>query len=401
MMNRRLCGQHRPMAFDAFRRENMLLLKGGEVYAPEPLGQADLLLSPERILQIRPNIPVAAEYGVEALDCSGLYLAPALVDQHVHIAGGGGEEGPLSRTPQVGLGELVCAGIGAVAGLLGADGVARSVAELLAKARALEAEGLSAVIYTGSYGLPAATLTGRVLDDLVFIDKVVGAGEVAISDHRSSHPGLQALLSLAWEAHLGGMLGNKAGILHLHVGDGKAGLSPLLDVLSHSDFPMGMFVPTHINRSQRLFEQGLSYAKRGGFIDLTCGEGDGPGLPVPKAARLLLEGGADPALITCSSDAGGSNPQSPDGRGHAASLYQDFVSMVRQEGIPLPIALSMAAKNPASRLKLFPQKGCLAPGSGADILALEKGSLSIVHLVLRGRIVLRDGACLVKGKYEA
>jgi beta-aspartyl-dipeptidase (metallo-type) len=77
-----------------------------------------------------------------------------------------------------------------------------------------------------------------------------------------------------------------------------------------------------------------------------------------------------------------------------------MVSCVREKGIPLALALSMATKNPAARLKLYPQKGTLAPGSDADILALKKEDLSIVHLILKGRIVLRSGALMIKGKYE-
>lgn len=378
----------------------MLLLKGGEIFAPEPKGVCDLLLSPEKILLMRKLLPAVPEYETEVVDCSGLIVCPAFIDQHVHLTGGGGEEGPQSRVPEMGLTELTQAGIGTAAGLLGADGVTRSVAALLAKARALELDGMSTVIYTGSYGLPTDTLTGKVLHDIAFVDKVVGAGEVAISDYRSSHPSLEMLRELSWEVKLGGMIGGKAGILHLHVGDGKEGLHPLTDMIEESNFPIGMFVPTHLNRNKKLFEDAMRYGQKGGFVDLTAGETDRPGHTLPEAARLLLKGGVKPEQITFSSDAGGSNPQSPDGRGHAASLYQDVVSCVCEKGIPLESALMMVTKNPASRLKLYPHKGTLAPGSDADILALKKEDLSIVHLILRGKIAIRFGALLMKGKYE-
>ncbi len=379
----------------------MLLLTGGEVFAPEPMGQNDMLLSPEKILLVRSHIPAVKEYEAEVLDCCGLILCPAFVDQHVHLTGGGGEDGPQSRVPEMTLSELILAGVGTAAGLLGADGVTRSVASLLSKARALELEGMSTAIYTGSYGLPTDTLTGRVLHDIAFVDKVVGAGEVAISDYRSSHPSLQMLRELAWEVKLGGMIGGKAGILHLHVGDSKTGLSPLTDLIEESSFPVSMFVPTHLNRNKKLFEEALRYGKKGGFIDLTAGETDEPGHTVPRAARLLLEGGVKPEQITFSSDAGGSNPQSPDGRGHANSLHRDAVSCVREKNIPLETVLMMVTKNPAARLKLHPKKGALAPGSDADILMLKKDDLSIVHLILGGKIAIKDGSCLIKGKYES
>ncbi len=378
----------------------MLLVKGGEIFAPEPVGQIDLLLSPEKILLMRKNIPAFPDYETEVMDCSGLMVCPAFVDQHVHMTGGGGEEGPQSRVPEMGLTELTGAGIGTAAGLLGADGITRSVASLLAKARALELDGISTVIYTGSYGLPTDTLTGKVLHDIAFVDKVVGAGEVAISDYRSSHPSLEMLRELAWEVKLGGMIGGKAGILHLHVGDGKKGLGPLTELIEESNFPMSMFVPTHLNRNKQLFEDARRFGRKGGYIDLTAGETDQTGHTLPEATRLLLEGGVKPEQITFSSDAGGSNPQSSDGRGHAYSLYHDVVSCVREKGIPIPTALQMVTKNPASRLKLYPKKGALAPGSDADILVLKKEDFSIVHLVLGGKVAIKNGVFLMKGKYE-
>ena len=378
----------------------MLLLKGGELFAPEPMGQNDILLSPEKILFIRRNIPAVPEYETQVMDCTGLVVCPAFIDQHVHLTGGGGEEGPASRVPEMGLSELLMAGIGTAAGLLGADGVTRSVASLLQKARALETEGMSTVIYTGSYGLPTDTLTGKVLHDIAFVDKVVGAGEVAISDYRSSHPNLQMLRELAWEVKLGGMIGGKAGILHLHVGDGKTGLAPLTDLVEESNFPIGMFVPTHLNRNKKLFDDAMRYGLKGGWLDLTAGETDQTGHTLPEAVSLLLAGGVKPENSTCSSDAGGSNPQSPDGRGHAVSLYHDVVACVLEKSVPLPTALMMVTKNPASRLRLLPKKGALSPGCDADILVLKKSDLSIVHLILGGKLAICNGALLMKGKYE-
>lgn len=378
----------------------MLLLKGGEIFSPRPMGVCDLLLSPEKILLMRQQIPAIPEYETEVLDCSGLLVCPAFIDLHVHMTGGGGEEGPQSRVPEMGLCELTCAGIGTAAGLLGADGVTRSIAALLAKARALELDGMSTVIYTGSYGLPTDTLTGRVLHDIAFIDKVIGAGEVAISDYRSSHPSLHMLRELAWEVKLGGMIGGKAGILHLHVGDGKKGLQPLTDLIEESNFPMDMFVPTHLNRNRRLFEEAMRFGLKGGFADLTAGETDQTGHTLPEAAKLLLSGGVKPEQITFSSDAGGSNPQSPDGRGHAISLFNDVVSCVREKSIPLETVLTMVTRNPAERLKLYPNKGALAQGCDADILMLKKDDLSIVHMILKGKFAIRGGRPLMKGKYE-
>jgi beta-aspartyl-dipeptidase (metallo-type) len=379
----------------------MLLLKGGEVYAPEPMGTTDLLLSPEKILLIKPGIPAHAEYETQVIDCGGCFLCPAFIDQHMHITGGGGEEGPISRVPEMMLGGILQAGVGTVVGLLGADGVTRSVASLLAKARALEEEGLNTYIYTGSYGLPTDTLTGKVLHDIVFVDKVLGAGEVAISDYRSTHPTLEMLRQLAWEVKMGGMIGKKAGILHLHVGDGKKCLAPLTDLIEESNFPMDMFVPTHLNRNKALFDDALRYGRKGGFLDLTAGESNETGYSVAQAIKILLTQGVPLPQITFSSDAGGSNAASPDGIGHVQNLYDDFVACIHQKDLPLEAALQPLTKNPAQRLHIYPRKGCLRPGSDADIVALCKDTLAVKHMMVRGNIAIENGILRRKGKYEA
>lgn len=376
----------------------MLLIKNADCYAPRREGLRDLLLSPEKILLVRPGIEPAPDYGVEVVDCGGRALGPALVDQHMHILGGGGEAGPRSRIPEIMLSEILAAGIGTAVGLLGADGVTRGVPALLAKARALEDEGLTTRLYTGSYGLPTDTLTGRVLHDLVYVEKVIGAGEVAISDYRSSHPSLDMLKQLAWEVKLGSMIGRKAGVVHLHVGDGVKGLAPLLTLIGESEFPMGMFVPTHINRSRALLEEGAVYARSGGFVDLTAGQRAGCGMPAPEALERLLARGALIDRITISSDAGGTNLLCPDGRGRPADLFHDFAACARQFG--LETAFRIVSENPARRLDLHPQKGAIAEGGDADLLVLN-ADFSIEWLILKGKIAVEHGICRMKGQYEA
>ena len=85
----------------------------------------------------------------------------------------------------------------------------------------LREEGLSAWCYTGGYHVPATTLTGSVRSDIVNLEPVIGVGEVAISDHRSSQPSVEEILRLASEAHVAGLMTGKAGIVHFHLGDGR------------------------------------------------------------------------------------------------------------------------------------------------------------------------------------
>lgn len=319
------------------------------------------------------------------VDGRGLIAFPGLIDQHVHITGGGGEEGFASKIPELPARSLYSSGITTVVGLLGADGTTRGMENLYAKAKALEAEGLTTYIYAGSYGLPPVTLTGSLRRDIVFIDKVLGAGEIALSDHRSSNPDARALIRLASEVHLGGMLSGKAGVVHLHIGDGKAGLRPLTDCLAQSDLPPDMFVPTHINRNPVLFRQGVDYCRTGGNIDLTAGET--AGLPVPDAVRELKNTLQELSRVTVSSDAGGSGAATGDGVAPPGALYADFCEIIRQNVLPPNEAVALFTENVARRLKLYPKKGVLQPGSDADILLTDQ-NYQIRMVYAQGRPLL-------------
>ena len=171
------------------------LVRNATVFAPEPLGRRDLLIADRRIAAIAEQLPrLPADIPHTEVDLGGLSLCPGLIDAHVHLIGGGGEAGLHTRVPPVQLTQLSTAGITTVVGVLGTDGTTRSVADLVARTLGLRAEGLSAHCYTGSYQLPVPTLTGSVRGDIVFIDPVIGVGELALSDHRSSQPTLDELL---------------------------------------------------------------------------------------------------------------------------------------------------------------------------------------------------------------
>ncbi len=102
-----------------------LLLKNADVFAPEPLGVADILIVNDKIVKIAQHIDAPTELPCETLDADGRKAVPGYVDQHVHIIGGGGESGPYSRTPEIFLSELTRVGITTVVGDLGTDGTTR------------------------------------------------------------------------------------------------------------------------------------------------------------------------------------------------------------------------------------------------------------------------------------
>ena len=161
----------------------MLLIKNAKVYAPEYVGKKDLLVCGGKIECMEDKIedfPIACE----VIDAEERILTPGFIDQHVHVTGGGGEGSFHTRTPELQLSELVKGGITTVVGLLGTDGLTRSVENLYAKVQALCEEGVSAYMLTGAYGYPSPTITGEVDRDIMFVEKVLGV-KLAISDHRA------------------------------------------------------------------------------------------------------------------------------------------------------------------------------------------------------------------------
>lgn len=364
------------------------LIRSVECYAPEYLGIQDILIAFDKIAWIMPGIPVNCLPQLEVIECEGKIACPGFIDQHVHISGGGGEQGPQSSIPPIEAQALSGAGITTVVGLLGADSVGKSMQGLLMKAYALEAEGLTAYIYTGHYGIPPATITGRVLTDISLIDKIIGVGEIAISDHRSSYPSRKDLSMLAHEALTGGMLGGKSGLMHIHVGNGKDGLNPVTDLLEHTDFPASMFIPTHLNRNKNLFKESIRFWKNGGNIDLTAGENTAEGISVPDCLAELISKEDILERVTVSSDGNGSGAgDSHNETGRVEALFDDIRKTVVECKLPFDIVLKTVTSNVAKALKLFPSKGRLAAGSDADIVLLERNSFTVSMLISRGCVI--------------
>lgn len=386
----------------------MLLIKNVEIYSPQYCGKKDILICNNKIIYIGVDIMLPKNNfpKVEIVDGSGFMAVPGLVDLHVHIAGGGGENGFTSRTPDLMLSELTMNGITTCGGLLGTDGTTRSMGNLLAKARSLEEEGISTFLWTGSYEVPTRTITDSARGDIILVDKIIGVGEIAISDHRGSHPSEGDLIHLACEARLGGMLSGKCGILHMHVGDGKAGLQPLFDIHENSEIPFENLLPTHINRNKKLFMQSIEYLKLGGYVDITTGikpEGDDAVYPA-EAYKRMLEEGISPYNITMSSDAGGSMPlfdSSGKLKKLAVGMPTTDLEVIKdciRRGISIENALIPLTESPAKLLKLK-NKGCIKENYDADILLLDN-SYNIHTVIAKGRVMVKEYKAAVKGTFE-
>jgi len=232
------------------------LISHADVYAPQSIGLSYVLCCDEKIVYVGPQKPeLGGGLTLEETDFEGRRLIPGLIDGHTHITGGGGETGYASRVPTVALSHFTSAGVTTAIGLLGTDDVTRSSSSLIAGTLALREEGMSAWCYTGGYHFPLTTLTDSAIKDIVHIDCVIGVGELAISDHRSSQISWRELARIASEAHVAGLMTGKSGIVHLHLGDGESGLSLLKKVLKKTELPARVLNPTHVNRLSGLFEE--------------------------------------------------------------------------------------------------------------------------------------------------
>jgi beta-aspartyl-dipeptidase (metallo-type) len=387
----------------------LVLIKSARVYAPAPLGTQDLLIGGGRILWMGGDsldLPVPLRKVSTIIDGAGLRLIPGLIDSHVHVTGGGGEAGFRTRVPPVPLSRFTSTGITTVVGLLGTDDVARGPSELLATIYALREEGLNAYGYAGGYHVPPTTLTGSVRGDLVFIPALIGIGEVAISDHRSSQPTCDELLRIASECHVAGVMTGKAGVLHLHLGDGPRGLELVREALDKSELPARVFNPTHVNRKRALFEEAVELARRGSTVDITAfpvEEGE-DAWPAAEALERYFASGAPPDRVTISSDAGGCLPCF-DADGHvthmdvgSAGALLATVREAIERGLGLENVLPSVTSNPAKLLRLS-RKGIVAAGNDADLVLLD--AQGAAHTVLvRGQIHVRDGAPVLRGTFE-
>ncbi len=355
------------------------LIENGEVYAPEPLGRTSVLLADSKIGKVGPVDRRAVEsLGVdcEVVDARGCIVAPGLIDPHQHLLGGSGEEGFSTQSPELFAGEIVKWGITTAVGVLGVDTTMKTMAGLLAKVKGLKEEGLNAYLWTGGYNVPPTSIMQTVRDDLLFIDEVIGAGEIAISDLRGMDPPTSEIARVATDCYIGGRLAKKAGLTHFHVGESDDRLQPLRDLLDEHNVEPCWLYPTHVQRSEKLMREAIDLAKKGMPADVDTGEED-----LGKWLRFWLENGGPMELLTASTDAGDFTPR---------TLYEQVKACVTGCGMELERVLPIVTENTARILKL-PLKGRLEKGREADVLVLEEGSLDIVHVISKGLFMVRDG----------
>lgn len=377
----------------------MLLIKNANIYAPQALGQKDLLIGGGKILAIENQIDSNKAFTV--WDAQGKTMTPGLVDQHIHIIGAGGKHGFSSMTPEISMTDLISCGSTTVVGLLGTDGSTRGIKTLYAKAKSLEMEGVTAYMYTGYFGLEPMHITSNVQDEMIFIDKVLGC-KIAISDVRSSYPTDLELLHLLRQVRVGGMIAKKKGILHIHLGALNSKIDTLLRIVKDHEFPIENISPTHMARTKDLLDQGIVFAKMGGMIDISTG---GTNYIEPyKAIQYALDQGAGIDYLTFSSD-GNAGLDKKDANGKLigfkrASFQLNLEQAVKliQDGLSISDAFKIVSSNPAKNLGLS-QKGEIETGRDADFCFFDE-SFQLTEVFSGGKQMMDEGKVIAKNSFD-
>lgn len=380
------------------------LIQHASLFAPAPLGRQDILIVNDRIESIASDlsslIPAFSSLGPDhfsLIDASDLYMIPGLIDQHVHITGGGGEDSFRSRAPEVTLNDCIESGVTTLVGLLGTDSRTRSVRNVIAKAKALTEEGVTAYCLTGAYEYPSPTLTSSVSDDVAFIKEVIGC-KIAISDHRSSNISAAELARLATQVRLAALESGKVGEVHMHMGNGKKGLQDVFTILEETEIPITHFRPTHV---QKALSDAIRFANMGGYIDFTTGS--------PSDTARVLSETADKVpfdRITMSSDSNGSMPRWNEKKeligmdvARMTTLFDTCRALVYEQHWPIEKAIAPVTETVAKALNLYPCKGFLSAGADADILLLRK-DLTFHSVMAKGRLLMENSRVITHGYYS-
>lgn len=385
-----------------------LWIRNADVYAPDPMGNRDILVSEGKIVKIWED-SLEAEQLVEVLrrhvevpelDAAGRKLVPGFLDQHVHIIGGGGEDGFRSLIPEIAMTDCVKSGITTVVGMLGTDSTAKSVSTLVAKAKGLNEQGITAYCLTGAYAYPSPTVTGSVQKDIAFINEVIGV-KLAVAEHRATQITHEELARLAGQVRAAALLSGKVGEIHIHTGNSKTGLRDVMDVIRETEVPIKHFRPTHLSLDGVKREDTLAFAQMGGFVDFTSGE------DTAASAKKLREalGEIDLPQITLSSDSNGSLPKWNDRReiigmgvGSMRTLFATIRDLYLGGGASFVDAIKLITENVAKALEIYPAKGLIAEGADADLVLLAQDEIDGV--IAKGRVMMEHKNILVPNYYN-
>ncbi len=384
------------------RTKAVKLIKGGRLFTPDEAGIQDILIVHERILIVGRDIPTSLglDLEVEVHDAKEKIICPGFIDSHLHLVGGGGASGFASRVKEISIEEIVRYGVTTVVGCLGIDHISKNAKTLLIKANALDASGISAYIFSGSWLYPPITVTGSVEGDMIFVDKAIGV-KLAVGEAASTHPDKAELKDLLGEIRRGTLLSNKAGILHVHLGpNSQEWIKLLQEILSETKIPLSKVIFTHANRSEEVLDSMLEFTRHGGAMDLTASLNprERPGsIRASEVLKRIIDQGISLDRMTLTSD-GNASRVLPSGEIiyiGADPLFSEIKSLVVDHQVSIASALKPVTMNPAKLYQLDARKGSLAPGKDADLVILND-QFEICDVMAKGNWMKKDGKVLVK-----
>jgi isoaspartyl dipeptidase IadA len=369
------------------------LYKNAELYAPEAMGKKDVLLWNSKVFDIGENLSIPQGYEGETVDASGKIMMPGIVDTHVHITGGGGEGGFTTRMSELTFDEAVEAGVTALVGVLGTDGYGRRPEDVLIKCMQLNELGFDCYMLTGSYTLPVVNILGEVAKDVIFFEKIIGAGEVALNDHRGSCMTYEELLRITCDVRNGARLAGKKGTVNIHLGNYLGAFKTLLDIATTDISLLSVMVPTHINRTKDVFAESLEWIDFGGYADITGGSMGAAAWSGAEAMEMLYERKGNLEKITMTSDGCGSMPSFDKfgnligmAKGTSSVLLEELRTVMKNGKIPFETAILPITKNGADAFGFKTGAGTITVGGVANILLLD-GEGYLQTTILNGKEV--------------
>jgi beta-aspartyl-dipeptidase (metallo-type) len=199
-------------------------------------------------------------------------------------------------------------------------------------------------------------------------------------------------------------MSGKAGVLHLHLGDGKRGLSLIRQALEVTELPARVFHPTHVNRQRWLFDEAMALARQGCTVDVTAFDPEDVGISVEDAIVRWRAEALPTERLTVSSDGAGCLPTFDDeGRlvrmdvGRPATMAAALRELLGR-GLPLGEVLPPFTSNVARLLRLG-QKGRIEAGLDADLVVLDDDG-GVRHVMARGSWMVRSGDVVLPGTFE-
>lgn len=374
------------------------LVKNGTLYNPEYKGKLDILICMDKIVSIisKDDDLLSLNFSdkIKIIDANGMIIIPGFIDQHMHFLGGGGKLGYMSRAGMIQFDDIIRFGVTTAISSLGVDSYLKNLSSLLIRAKELEAQGLTTYLLTGGFQLPLKSITDSVFNDFIYIDKVVGIGEIGVSDPYGSQPTIEEIIRIAANSKAVSIMSEKAGIVFIHIGPGLKGLKLISEAVNRSDLSINQFVITHINRSRKLLEEAIEFAKIGGRIDITTGispeYGIKDSISPHDALKYILENYVPIEKITLSSDSGGFRSVDDDGRKienvllSSETLLNTIVKSVKIHHIDFATVLKTITSN-VSKIWNFNSKGEIKPYMDADLVFLDT-NFYIKKVMIKGKI---------------